>query len=110
MSTNLSTSCSTLDPAPYEWPLAGRAIQRRHAGSESVEREEADVVASHAVDREVGEDLADDRCELVAVARLAGEERDLRRVGQGPSRKCSSGEFVNMHALSITVGPAPSGK
>src|ERR1700752_926835 len=73
-------------------PVAGsgdvlRVLARRQGGGESVEPEEADVVAGAAVDREVREDLTDDRCELVAVARLPGEERDLRRVRQRPEQE-----------------------
>ncbi len=43
---------------------------------EAVEPEEPDVVARLAVEREVGEDLADDGAELVAVTREAGADDD----------------------------------
>ncbi len=41
---------------------------------ESVEPEEPDVVSRRAVDREVGEDLADDRAELVPVTGEPGAD------------------------------------
>jgi SAM-dependent methyltransferase len=49
----------------FLWVLARRPSSR----SEPVQTEEPDVVARGAVDREVGEDLADHRAELVAVER-----------------------------------------
>ena len=40
------------------------------------------------------------------------EANDDLRVASGcrSMMKCSSGVFVNMHAFSVMVGPAPSGK
>ena len=54
---------------------------RPHLVGEAVEAEEADVVARSAVGRQVGEDLADDRAELEAVAGEAGPDDDVRRLG-----------------------------
>src|SRR6266545_7065364 len=53
---------------------------RRTLRLESSEREEADRVPRRAVDRQVGEDLADRAAELEAVAGEARADDDVRRV------------------------------
>ena len=68
-------------------------------------------MARRAVDREIGEDLADDRAELVAVAREPGaDDRAPAVSGCRSMRKCSSGDGSKRQVLSAIVGPAPSGK
>ena len=57
-----------------------RGRQCRGSSSEAVEAKELDVVARLAVEREVGEDLADDGAELVAVAGEAGADDGGRGV------------------------------
>ena len=72
--------------------------------------EQRDVVARAAVEREVGEDLADDAAELEAVAGEAGGDDDLRRVGEQVDDEVLVGRVGEQARFIASVGPSASGK
>src|SRR3954447_4447997 len=76
-----SVPCQTSAFALLIWePNISRVLWE--CNRKAVEREQRDVVARAAVERQVREDLTDDAAELEAVTREAGRNGDARRVRQ----------------------------
>ena len=79
-------------------------------GGESREPEELDVVPCRAMLGQVGHHLADDAAELVAMTGKPGATTTSGYAGWRSRMKWRSGLLVKRQALSMSVGPAPSGK